>query len=618
MADIRAITNLRGPAARIVEVTAETIPAGQPVEVEMSGPDQGRIFDFRIPAGPRGLPGGNGLANDEAVAEYLDADDSETRLAANRTVASRLVRVNVRDFGALGNSNGSTSGSDDSAAIVAAIAAATALGANATLWFPAVPVGYRSSATIDIPGTINVLMESPVVYTGPDGAAAIRYNPSGSIVTDRELVFRARRGTQSAWDSESDVGIILRNVQKSNISLLTVDRFCIGTQLIGDAAGFTGNQQIVLGRFSNNQIDIDTNTLGLGWVNDNRFIGGYASTDSTVNTAISRIGVRIRSEVGYENNANIFDKLIVEKGVGLTGGAESVCVLIVDGIDNEFRSLRNESNTVAVRTMGKAQNNRVSLSYATNTTVEDLGLYPTTELRSLHRNHLEAPQRPVWSLQDLGRRAVMYDASQVNIPGAVLFATGGTTPFRQLSGPTIEAGFLDCKTRQLGVFISTVKAKRFLVQVDAIAGRGGRLFIRCYDAAGALMNPADYTAAPLVRGVSGTGFVVGSGQDYNTGGDTDIPRSFRVADTVASIAVGISPGSLSAQLRAITISTPDLAAPAVWTGFPENEDVAVATQAPAGTYTVGRRVNHGAPAVGQPIGWVCTAPTTWRALANLA
>src|SRR5690606_2869029 len=116
--------------------------------------------------------------------------------------------------------------------------------------------------------------------------------------------------------------------------------------------------------------------------------------------------------------------------------------------------------------------------------LDEQGSFPTSVVRSLHRNHIEGPQRPVWSLQDLGRRAVMYDATQINIPGLVLFSTSSATPFRQLNGPTIEAGFLDCKNRQVGVFVATNRAKRFLIQVDAIAGRGGRVFVRCYDAAG--------------------------------------------------------------------------------------------------------------------------------------
>lgn len=96
MADIIPITNIRGPAARIVSVSAETVAANVPAQVEMTGPDQGRAFDFKI---PRGLPGPNAVENDEAVATYLGAPDSQTYQAAagSFTRADELV-INVDRF----------------------------------------------------------------------------------------------------------------------------------------------------------------------------------------------------------------------------------------------------------------------------------------------------------------------------------------------------------------------------------------------------------------------------------------------------------------------------------------------------------------------------------------
>lgn len=70
------ITNLRGPAARITSVSAVSVPAASAAEVTMSGPDQNRSFAFKV---PRGLPGVNALENDEAVATYVAAVDSDTR-----------------------------------------------------------------------------------------------------------------------------------------------------------------------------------------------------------------------------------------------------------------------------------------------------------------------------------------------------------------------------------------------------------------------------------------------------------------------------------------------------------------------------------------------------------
>lgn len=124
MATEKTITNLRGPAARIVAVSAKTVPADAPAAVRQSGPDQGREFEFDI---PRGLPGANAIANDEANATYTRATDSATFAALSDTMGRG---VSVKTFGAKGD--GVT---NDTAAVVAAEAAAAALGAS--LWFPA-------------------------------------------------------------------------------------------------------------------------------------------------------------------------------------------------------------------------------------------------------------------------------------------------------------------------------------------------------------------------------------------------------------------------------------------------------------------------------------------------
>lgn len=78
MADITTLTNLRGPAARIVEVSAVDVPPTDPPFVEMTGPDQGRRITFGL---RRGLPGVNAVENDEAVATYVGTPGTDTRTA---------------------------------------------------------------------------------------------------------------------------------------------------------------------------------------------------------------------------------------------------------------------------------------------------------------------------------------------------------------------------------------------------------------------------------------------------------------------------------------------------------------------------------------------------------
>lgn len=95
MADYTPLTSLRGPAARIVEVTAETIPAGQAPEVIMDGPDQGRTFHFKV---ERGLPGVNAVENDAAVATYISATDTDTRAALASATGGALQAADANDM----------------------------------------------------------------------------------------------------------------------------------------------------------------------------------------------------------------------------------------------------------------------------------------------------------------------------------------------------------------------------------------------------------------------------------------------------------------------------------------------------------------------------------------
>lgn len=113
--------------------------------------------------GPRGLPGVNGVANDEAMSELLE--DSETATGAMlraKTIAKGELIFNVKDFGAIGSGHSST---DDTAAIQAALDAAfnttgIDLGASrgavrgAQVYFP--PGAYRTTAPLKYRGYVSL------------------------------------------------------------------------------------------------------------------------------------------------------------------------------------------------------------------------------------------------------------------------------------------------------------------------------------------------------------------------------------------------------------------------------------------------------------------------------
>lgn len=542
-----------------------------------------------------------------------------------RPVGKDELLLNVLDHGVVGDSNASgSSGTDDRAAIHEAAALALSLGRP--LWFPKVANGYRAVGTVDLPGGIDVRMDSPIITPAGVAGVALRYNASGPVVNGRTLVLRQKRGAVTDWQSESDIGIQTRNVQRSMITVVEVSNNTIGYQRLADNAGHVYNE-ITLLHINSNKIGIDCETTtAAGWVNEENLYGGNFTVGSTVHTALSRIGVRIRSTHGYQNNAQVFHKPSFEIAVGLTGNAEAIPIFIADGVNNKFHDVRNEGSMLLMRTTGLANNNFASVTYGASgvagDSVDEQGSFPTTIVERSRQQHVEALQRPIWQMTDIHKRAVPYDATQTNIPGMVMLGTGGTTVFRALSGLNIATNYLEVLNRHIGVQVGTSNVKRFVVTADTEPGFGGRIHVRCFDTTGAIMDPAAHVADPLVKGASGRVFVASGGMGYQTGSDSASPAFFRVADTVASIIVCLAPGTAALRVRAMRISTFSPYVPSVYTPFPDNLDEPVATQAPtSGTWTVGKRIYNAAPESGQPIGWVCTVagtPGTWASMASLA
>lgn len=582
----------------------------------------GKLNSSQLPSVPAAA-----VSATTAVQSLLTATDAAGARVGIGAVGKGELLLNVMDYGAKGDSNttGST-GTDDLAAIHAAAAAAggsSALGT--TVWFPKVANGYRAVGTVELPGTINVRMDSPVITPASVTGVGLRYNGTGGVSAGRDLVLRQKRGVVTDWSSEADIGILTRNVQRSRITIEEVRNNTIGYQRLGDAGGHVYNE-ITLLLIDSHKVGVDCETIGSGWVNEENIYGGNFTVGSTVNTSLSRIGVRIRSSVGYRCNAQVYHKPSFEIAVGITGGAEAIPILIADGINNRFYDVRNEGTSLLIRTTGLANNNRASVTYgsgaAAGDSIDDQGSFPTTVVERSRYQHMEAFARQVWAMTDIHKRAFPYDGTATNVPGMVMLGASGTTISRALSGFTINANYLETASRHIGVQIKTTVVKRFVVAADCETGYGGRVHVRCYDSAGTIMDPASYTSNPLVRGASGSTLSASSGMGYASGSDENTPTFFSVAPSVASIVVCMTSGTAALRIRAMRVSAVAPDVPAAGTPFPENLVDPIATAAPAsGTYEQGRRVYNATPATGQPIGWVCTvagSPGTWKAFGTIS
>jgi hypothetical protein len=528
---------------------------------------------------------------------------------------------NVKDYGATGDGT-----ADDTAAIQAAITAATA--AYGQVLFPVVESGYKVTSPIEVSGRCDVVMHSPIIYAGSANTTALTINPSGSVSGDvairRTYEIRVSQSTQADWTNEGSIGVVLRNLNTCNVTIAQASGFTIGAMLLGDAGGFAYNN-LVLGHLNNGKVGLDLNSRTGGWTNENIFIGGRLGCDSGVNTALTRYGVRIRSEDGYVQNANVFHKPSFELDSALTGGAEAVPILITHGMRNRFSDIRDETYAGAlIRTTGSSTENFVSTTeggYLGYVGVDDQGTRHGTILKPLRYVWEDSSTREVFSVTDIAKRACFYDTDWVSIPGMVIGSSSNAIQWRALTGFTITDNYVETD-RSVGIMVDVREVKRFLLEWSAEVGYRGRPVIRCYDGSMTLLDPA--LASPdLVVSTNGGGAfhdTTGFGGAYITGVDSNWPQGMHFSDDVSYAWISITSGTTNLRISSFRLTTPELHTPAVWTPFPDNGRPMAASAPTQGTHWVGRIVDNETPTVGQPKGWVCTVagtPGTWVSLGNL-
>jgi len=526
----------------------------------------------------------------------------------------------VTAFGAKGD--GVT---DDTDAVVAAVAAVPA---GSTILFPGVGDGYKVAEAVTIPAAVNVKMRAPLLYAGAGGETALTIDGGDESSQNGDYVLSVRRVSQSDWTDADDIGIVIRNVQRSTIVVARAVGFTVGVRFLGDSAEGCVHNNVELVDIHNNKYGVDLYSDDSGWANENIFHGGAFSVDSSVNTSTSRYGVRVHSGDGYRQNGNVFHKPSFEIGVGISGGAEAVPILIEDGLLNNFYDIRDEGNgSTAIRTSGTSSLNYVSSVYGSivGNGIDDDGDYPSSVTEPSIWRSFEG-QRVVFSAPAVHKSAVPYDGTQTNVPGFFLGSSASASTGRQAASVTITDDYLELSGRAMGFFVDTRQVKRYVLDVGAESGYGGRVIVRCYDSSGAVLDPADY-ADDLVKGSEGATFYATTdyGGAFITGGDGDeYSVYFAIThDDVDHVAVMVDSGTAVLRLFSLCLRTPLLVGQTmVWTPYPENAVIPMATQAPAsGTWNAGQVVYHGAPSSGNPMGWVCTAggsPGTWKALANVA
>ena len=244
---------------------------------------------------------------------YYDATDASTETVTTsggntpRTLAARFDEpVNVLDFGAIGDWDGST-GTDNTAAFNAAFAYANSTGRMAIVPAPQPgKLGFYCATTVTLLGGAAGLSMIGAIYSG-GGTIGLLIGDGGTNANRSKvyLDLHVIRATLSDWSSEGDIGIRIRNADGCVISTKLVSGFTIGLQTYGDGRGFE-DSTLILGKHIDNKFQLDARTNAAGaWNNSIKYIGGHFANSSGTNPTINRYGYRFSNEPGGYDRHNM-------------------------------------------------------------------------------------------------------------------------------------------------------------------------------------------------------------------------------------------------------------------------------------------------------------------------
>jgi hypothetical protein len=430
--------------------------------------------------------------------------------AVSKTGLAKYLRdreaVLPNDFGGIGDGV-----ADDTAAIQAAFDRA-----HADQKFCVIPPGtWNVSGTVILLGDARgLIMQGTIRYTGAAPASVLVLGSGGTTRNGEKLYagLNVIRATQSDWSSEADIGITIRNIDASQVELRRVEGFTIGLRTLGDGRGVE-DSTIVLGRLVNNRIGLDIwCATATAWNTSMRYYGGHFACATGVNAAQDRFGVRLGRDPGAYNNHNrhVFDAPNFE----LRQQGSNLAIPFLNetnGSAIHARAMRMEGcSPIAARHTGAAQDCEYDVAW-TNTYLIGID-YTASATRcgnaviNRHRAPASRFQRYLAGVENVRARAFRHSASEVGVEGLCTIATSTTNAtyiadfcFNGLSGMTpTSRGIELAANRGLGWVLEVSQAKEVALAHWLVFGAaGGRLFARCFDAAGQVREniPGDVLAS---------------------------------------------------------------------------------------------------------------------------
>jgi len=505
----------------------------------------------------------------------LDAAVSKTELA--KYLRDREA-VLPSDFGGLGDGV-----ADDRAALQAAFDRAAADGKVA-----AIPPGTWnvSSGVVLGGGARGLLMQGVIQYTGTAPATVLTLGDGGTARNGEKLYagLQVRRRTQSDWLSEADIGVLARNLDASVLDVRLVEGFTIGLRTLGDGRGFE-DSTLHLGRILNNKVGLDVHcATATAWNTSVRYYGGHFACATGINPAIDRFGIRLsQAPAAYTNhNRHVFDAPNFE----LRQIDPNVAIPFLNETNGSAvigRALRMEAcSPIVARHTGAAQDCEYEVAWSNTYRV---GIeYTATATRcgnaviNRHRAPASRHLRLLGHVPNVRAAAFRQSAMEIGVEGLAAVATSTTSAttlaglsFNGLDGitPTARGLLLDAQ-KGFAFVVDCSRAKEFALAHWLVGGAdGGRLFVRCFDAA---MNVRENLAGDVLASL--TTMQWNAPSKAWTGGATMADSSLnrrmtvRLGPGVAVAQIGIAGLDGAIELEALRLYGLPEDAPALLCGTP--------------------------------------------------
>jgi hypothetical protein len=496
-----------------------------------------------------------------------------------RTVQDKLAEsFSIADFGAAGDGQ-----VDDTDAIQAAFNAAAALGRMVLI-----PEGdWRITRGLTLPGpAAGLAMRGRLLVDPVAPVAALTLGDGGTARNGEKLYWGIRvvRAALSSWLDERDIGVVVRNVDASLVHIAEARNFTIGVRTLGDERGVE-DTTFMLGRIVDNRIGLDIRCRTAGaWNASIRYYGGHFAVSSATWPALDRFGVRLSAEPGAyrAHNRHVFDAPNFE----LRQAGANVAIPFLVEVDSRAviaRDMRMEGcSPIVARHLGSAQDHIYDVAWASQGYLLDIDYAAGTtragavlRTRHLAAAHTEAT-RLIGNVPNLRAASYRWKNGETGFDQLACVSTSvsgspsqiGDFVFRGLSGYTpTQRGVSLTASRGLGFVVDARACRDFALAVDA---DGPRLFVQCFNAAGAVLTDASGTLV-LASGQSlvwnATARWWQGTADMTDGGLTRL-QAVRLAPQVATAIIGICRVDQDYEARAMRLYCEPRHAPALLYGVP--------------------------------------------------